>query len=123
MARTKTSWKKGKSGNPRGRPPKARSLTRLLEACGETPLVIEGKTLARKEALAERVWELVTTGKVTLGKSVLEATSVAEWLAVVRWIYSHIDGPPHPTGDNEDNELVVKVVRGTPNGKKGITRG
>ena len=34
MAASRTSFEKGKSGNPKGRPPKSRTLTAILESAG-----------------------------------------------------------------------------------------
>lgn len=105
------SWTKGQSGNPKGRPPKERALTRILAEGGNEPLVMGGETLTGNVALARRIWHFVTLGEITLGGTTLRAESVADWLAAVKWLYTHIDGPAQVEGDGE-NELVVTVMRG-----------
>ena len=94
-------WKKGESGNPRGRPP--RQLSQVLQLVGEQH---DGK---HAEAVADALWQFATTGKVTLGDNTLDAASVTEWFHAVKWIYEHIDGkqPEHI-----DNEITIKVEYG-----------
>ena len=117
MAKSSTSWAKGQSGNPGGRPPKHRMLTQLLQEGGEDPLVIGGETLTGQQALARRIWEFVATGQVTLNEGVLKAESIADWLITVKWLYTHIDGPAKPASE-VDNEVILTVVRGLPNGSQ-----
>jgi hypothetical protein len=82
---------KGNQNNPRGRPPKNRALTTMLEAA------LSKKTAngqAGNKVLAALVVELVTTGIATLpGGKVMEAAP-RDWLETVKWIYTHVDGPP-----------------------------
>jgi hypothetical protein len=117
MPKSSTSWGKGKSGNLKGRPPKNRALTRLLQESGEAPLIIGGEQLTGQQALARRIWEFVATGQVMLGDEPLKAESIADWLATVKWLYTHIDGPAKPTPEI-DNEIILTVVRGLPNGEQ-----
>lgn len=88
----------GNRNNPNGRPPKSRSLTAALEAALAKPILLEGETASVKVRghvlVAALVTELATTGVATLpGGKVLDA-SPKDWLETVKWLYSHIDGPP-----------------------------
>jgi hypothetical protein len=116
MAKSSTTWGKGKSGNLKGRPPKNRALTRLLQESGENPLIIGGQQLTGQQALAHRIWEFVATGQVLLGDEPLKAESIADWLTTVKWLYTHIDGPAKSAPETEiDNEIILTVVRESPN--------
>jgi hypothetical protein len=89
-------WKPGESGNPKGRPPKKRALTVILERKGAVikkgPGEERGKS--RKNILAEQVWQLATEGKTTLhGGMELKIEDAKEWAALVAWLYKHVDGP------------------------------
>lgn len=86
-----TRWAKGQSGNPKGRPPKQRALTSLLEAAGNRR---DQSGVARKRQLAELVWQFAVSGSATLPDGRSLRADAGEWLAVVKWLYAHIDGPP-----------------------------
>jgi hypothetical protein len=111
MARNNTTWRKGRSANPQGRPPQNRQLTRILEECGKESLYIGSETLTCEQALANRLWDLASTGQVQLTAGrVLKIESAAEWLALAKWIYTHIDGPAKSDEDH-DRQVIVNVVR------------
>lgn len=98
MARNQTTWEKGQSGNPRGRPPKARALTAILERAGAKTVTIKQadgteRKLPGRRFIALAMWELATTGKVTLPSGVSWMVEPQDWLETVKWLYSHIDGP------------------------------
>lgn len=89
--RKPTSWRKGQSGNPNGRPRKNRTLTTILERAGNAKT--EGGKVAQKKVLADLLWEGATTGAVTFG-DVTKPMDAQDWLGLVKFLYSHIDGPP-----------------------------
>lgn len=111
MGKTSTTWKPGQSGNPAGRPPKSRALTDLLEIAGNKAIEdVDGKKRAGKRVLARLIWEIAVTGQCTMpdGK-VLAVESVAEWKEVMKFLYSHIDGPPPKAIDLTSGGEPVKA--------------
>lgn len=88
------AWQKGQSGNPKGRPPSSRALTEILEAAGSRSVEYKGKNVARKRVLAALLWEAATTGKTTMPSGDELQLASPDWLAVVKMLYSQIDGPP-----------------------------
>ena len=74
-----TPFKKGQSGNPRGRPPKEYCLTDILKEQGnlEDVETKEGK-IARKEAIARKLWSMAMDGDVQ----------------ALKYLYDRVDGKP-----------------------------
>lgn len=108
-------WQPGQSGNPKGRKPKHRPLTEILQRQGEEMVIIGGEAMSAKEALARKVWQFVTTGEVSLMGKRLEAQSVSEWASVVKWLYSHAEGSRSDEAE-EEPEIIVRVKRENPYG-------
>lgn len=103
----------GVSGNPAGRPPKERALTTILETAGNSTLTTsEGKHVARKRITAGLLWELASTGRATFPDGTVLEADPADWLAAVKWLYQHIDGPPKQAMElsgPDDGPLVIRV--------------
>ena len=70
-------FKKGKSGNPRGRPRKGETLTDLLREKLETTKTTRDK-LTRKEKITEKLLSLAESGD----------------LAALKYIFDRVDGRP-----------------------------
>jgi hypothetical protein len=85
----------------------------LLEAAGSQTVEVGDKKLSAKRFMAQAVWSIVTTGKVTLPDGREWTVEPDEWLDTVKWIYQHIDGPPKagPAG-TEDDPIHYKVYQG-----------
>jgi len=70
-------FKKGTSGNPKGRPPQAESITALLRAKLEAPKTLKDKR-PRKEKIVEKLLELAELGDIH----------------ALRYVFDRIDGKP-----------------------------
>lgn len=71
------TWRAGQGGNPNGRPKKGEALSDVLRDLGRLRDVKKGdKKIARKRALAERVWQMALGGDIQ----------------AIRLIYDRIDG-------------------------------
>jgi hypothetical protein len=89
-------FKPRQSGNPRGRPPKERALSTILMRLGEQRVSVDGRQVAAKTFVGMKVWELITSGQVTLTDQILKLDDGRQWFEVVKWLYAHLDGPPRP---------------------------
>lgn len=82
-------WVKGQSGNSSGRPTAERALAKVLRSAGEQQRY---SAASNKELLAGMVWEGLIWGKITFpGEKTLDL-SMKEWLEMLKWVHSHIDG-------------------------------
>lgn len=98
-------WKPGQSGNPAGRPPKARALTDLLDMAGRKKMrTAGGKLVPRNAVVAELLWEAATLGRVEMPDGLPRVLAPKEWIDVVKFLYSQIDGPPKPVADTDELE-------------------
>lgn len=88
-----TSFKKGVSGNPKGRPPKKRALTNLLERGGNVKIQTEQGEISAKKVMVARIWEGLATGKMTFG-NISIALENDEYISLIKLVLSQVDGPP-----------------------------
>ena len=49
--------------------------------------------MSGKRYIARALWELATTGRVTLPDGTVWVVDPKDWLDTVKWLYVHIDGP------------------------------
>ena len=89
----KNLWQPGQSGNPKGRPPKNRALTAILERAGNQTLDVDGERISGKRLIARLAWDVATKGEAILPSGRMLVVAAQDWFDVVKWIYTHIDGP------------------------------
>ena len=102
----------GQSGNPKGRPKKDRALTTILETAGSKTVELSGKNISGKRALGRMVWEGISTGSVTFPGEQKLQLSPQDWKDLVKWVYSHIDGPPSAQLDLTTGGESLTIVIG-----------
>jgi hypothetical protein len=56
-------WKKGTSGNPKGRPPRGFAIAEILRRVGDEEVEQDGKKIPRREQMLRRVYEEALKGQ------------------------------------------------------------
>jgi hypothetical protein len=106
----------GKSGNPKGRPPKSRALTAILETeLSATVAIPEGRRMAKKRIMARMVSELIATGFTTFPDgSAIRIDGFQDYFELVRWVYKHIDGDVsrHELGGPDGGPVLIQMTWG-----------
>ena len=93
------NWQPGISGNPKGRPPKGRALTAILQRAGSQTLEVDGKRISGKRLIARMLWALATQGETAFPDGRVLKIGGQGWLDVVKFLYAQIDGPPRQDVD------------------------
>lgn len=89
------AWKRGQSGNPKGRPPKRRALTDLLERSASTKFADrEGTPIAAKKLFAGHIWEGLATGQINFADGVKIILDDNSYVALAKMVLGQIDGAP-----------------------------
>lgn len=104
---------KGKSNNPKGRPPKQRALTDLLVKELAHTVEVDGKGVSGKKLIAKNVISAVTTGRIRFPNDTEDSViSVKDWIDFMKWLYAHVDGPPKAEVDvTTGGEKIVVTLR------------
>lgn len=94
-----------------------RMLTTLLELAGRRSTFVAGdhpKRMAKQKVVAEMVWDLAITQRTVLPDGEEMVLSAREWVDLVKWLYSQVDGPPKQTVDltSGDKPIGFKVYAG-----------
>lgn len=112
------NWYKGMpSPNPKGRPPRERSLTNIIERALNSRMYDPktGRRKAKKRVMAELLSEGVTTGKVTFPGAEGEddrvvTLDVETWVSFVMRVLNHVDGPANTGIDlNTRGDVTYRI--------------
>ncbi len=109
MARSNTSFQPGVSGNPKGRPPKKRTLTNLLEKVANRKFTAEGEEIAAKQLFAAHIWEGLATGKITFPDSSILQLDSTSYINLAKFALGQIDGPPKAEMDVTTEGKALKA--------------
>jgi hypothetical protein len=113
MARSTTTFQKGQSGNPKGRPPKSRALTTLLEKAGKKKMLPKPgeKAIPLNQYFAEKVWEGLTTGMIQFEGWMIPLYP-NDYIALAKLVLGQIDGPPPAAVDvtSAGNPVQIAMV-------------
>lgn len=102
-------FQRGQSGNPKGRPPKSRVLTEILEVAGRKKMpVAGGDIIEQRKVVAALLWDVATNGEAILPNGDKLSFAPRDWLEVVKFIYTQIDGPvkAQPPLDTDEVDKV-----------------
>lgn len=108
MARSSTTFPKGQSGNPKGRPAKKRALTNLLERGGNKKFKATDGEIAAKKLFAERIWQGLATGRMDFGDGTLITLDAQAYIALAKLVLGQIDGPPKAEVDVTSEGKAIK---------------
>lgn len=101
-------FKKGQSGNPKGRPPNERSLATLMTRALSRTIQVDDRRRGRKYVMAELLAQAVATGKVKFPDGHVYELDAKEWMRVVERVLMHIDGPvPAEANVNLDGNVTL----------------
>lgn len=102
----------GNIANPKGRPPNSRALSALLRAAGEKKIRKNGHFVPRNELVAEGVYELLTLGETILPNKKKITVTARDWLELVKFVHTHVDGPARIDVDLSTGGMPVKAYIG-----------
>ena len=102
---------KGRTNNPNGRPPKAKSLSTMLEKALARTRDVGDRRVSGKQIVTEMIDRALTTGRVRFPEDTEESIlSVKDWIDFVKWAYERVDGkPPQPLTGDSDSPLKIAV--------------
>ena len=113
-------FKKGVSGNPKGRPPNERSLAVLMKRALGRTIQVDDRRRGRKYVMAELLAQAVATGKVKFPDGHVYELDAKEWMRVVERVLMHVDGPvpAESTVSVDGNVTLIWDPLSTPNSKR-----
>jgi len=82
-----SGWKKGQSGNPKGRPKKGQTMTDLLETELSKKGLGGNTSFTARQAVVQKLLRLATD----------EAVEASTRLAAIKYIFDRLDGRPEVT--------------------------
>jgi hypothetical protein len=116
MTRNATSFKAGQSGNPKGRPPKKRTLTNLLEKGGNKKFAVGEEQFAAKQLFVQRIWQGLATGHLTYnspdGQPMVFPLDAQQYIALAKLVLGQVDGPPRAEVDVTSAGKELKASSG-----------
>lgn len=103
------TWQKGVSGNPNGG--NRRSITRVLRnVMAHTVEVGGGDEVAADEVLAGYIRKMLLFAKVELvNGDTIDLTS-EQWLRLIDWYFTRMDGAPRGEGDASQQAQTILVL-------------
>ena len=97
----------GAQAGPGGR----RLLAAALVAASQDLVNINGALITRREALAHAIWNAILGGEIVFPDGrIMQIDDFDQWTGMVKWLHSHIDGPPVSLTDSRALNAVVRVV-------------
>jgi hypothetical protein len=85
-------WQKGRSGNPRGRPPNSRALAAILRDIGDAKANPEAaESITFREYMAVMLWGAVRDGVVRLGDGRRIQLNGKDWFEIVKWVQQQVE--------------------------------
>lgn len=101
------AWKSGQSGNPKGRPPDDRALTKILQRELNKTKLPDGDKAAAKTMLARNLADALMTGVIVFPDGSKMVLDMTEYLALAKWVYNHIDGGPVQRHDVSGEMAII----------------
>ena len=102
---------KGQSGNPVGRPKKDRALTAMLEVAGARTIETDEGRLAQRKVAIGNIWKAATHGRVEFPDGRALQLFSKDYVELVKFLFSHIDGPPKQQVDHgSDPDRPMRIV-------------
>jgi len=90
-------------------------MTEILKRAGGKAVEANGKKVAGHRLIARLIWDLLTTGHTEFPDKTELRLAPKDWLELVRWVYSQIDGPPPTKLEHmgaDGGEFTIRIISG-----------